>query len=99
MANSIIRLPAVKIRVGLSRSAIYLAVSRKEFPQPVQLGARAVGWLKTEIEEWILERVNPSVEIRHHRGGLFVFHSRTQPALPAHRHRLRTHTLARASLP
>ena len=60
MADSILRLPAVKTRVGLSRSAIYLAVSRAEFPRPVQLGARAVGWLESEIEEWIRERVKHS---------------------------------------
>jgi prophage regulatory protein len=60
MAVSILRLPAVKARVGLSRSAIYLAVSRREFPRPVQLGARAVGWLESDIEEWIRERVKLS---------------------------------------
>lgn len=60
MASSILRLPEVKTRVGLSRSAIYLAVSRAEFPRPVQLGARAVGWLESEIEEWIRERVKQS---------------------------------------
>ena len=60
MINSILRLPEVKARVGLSRSAIYLAVSRDEFPQPVRLGARAVGWLESEIEEWIQARVKDS---------------------------------------
>jgi len=60
MAISILRLPEVKTRVGLSRSAIYLAISREEFPQPVHLGARAVGWLESEIEEWIRERVKHS---------------------------------------
>lgn len=58
--NAILRLPEVKMRVGLSRSAIYLAVSRKEFPRPVQLGARAVGWLESEVEDWIRERVKHS---------------------------------------
>lgn len=60
MANSILRLPVVKTRVGLSRSAIYLAISREEFPRPVQLGARSVGWLESEIEDWIRERVKHS---------------------------------------
>jgi prophage regulatory protein len=60
MANLILRLPEVKVRVGLSRSAIYLAVSRAEFPRPVQLGARAVGWLESEIDEWIRGRVERS---------------------------------------
>jgi prophage regulatory protein len=59
---SILRLPEVKERVGLSRSAIYLAVSREEFPRPVRLGARAVGWLESEIEEWIRQRVKFSRE-------------------------------------
>jgi prophage regulatory protein len=60
MAISILRLPEVKTRVGLSRSAIYLAVSRSEFPRPIQLGARTVGWLESEIENWIRERVKSS---------------------------------------
>jgi prophage regulatory protein len=64
MAVSILRLPAVRMRVGLSRSAIYLAVSRHEFPRPVQLGARAVGWLESEIEEWIRERVKQSRKLQ-----------------------------------
>ena len=57
MATLILRLPEVKTRVGLSRSAIYLAVSRAEFPRPVQIGARAVGWLESEIEDWIRQKV------------------------------------------
>ena len=57
---SILRLPAVKTRVGLSRSAIYLAVSHAEFPRPVRLGVRAVGWLESEIEDWLRERVKQS---------------------------------------
>ena len=60
MVISILRLPAVKTRVGLSRSAIYLAVSRAEFPRPVWLGVRAVGWLESEIEDWLRERVKQS---------------------------------------
>lgn len=60
MVISILRLPAVKTRVGLSRSAIYLAVSRAEFPRPVRLGVRAVGWLESEIEDWLRERVKQS---------------------------------------
>jgi predicted DNA-binding transcriptional regulator AlpA len=50
MANSILRLPGVIARVGLSRSAIYLALSKAEFPRPVQLGARSVGWLELEFK-------------------------------------------------
>jgi len=54
---SFIRLPLVKARTGLSRSSIYLKVSQGEFPAPISLGSRAVGWLSSEIDEWIASRV------------------------------------------
>lgn len=57
MANSILRLPEVKARVGLSRSTIYLRIEEGSFPKPICLGARAVGWLESDIESWIGERI------------------------------------------
>jgi prophage regulatory protein len=57
MADSILRLPAVKIRTGLSRSTIYLRVSQGVFPKPVSLGGRAVGWVEAEIQSWLAERI------------------------------------------
>ena len=58
MSTTILRLPQVKGRVGLSRSSIYLAVSQGRFPQPVRLGDRAVGWLESEVEAWLREKVD-----------------------------------------
>jgi len=60
MANVILRLPAVKARTGLSRSTIYLRVSDGSFPRPVSLGARAVGWLESDVEGWISRRIEQS---------------------------------------
>jgi prophage regulatory protein len=60
MTHTILRLPRVKIRVGLSRSSIYLAVSQGKFPRPVSLGARAVGWLESEVDAWLSQRVELS---------------------------------------
>ncbi|MGH6847623.1 MAG: AlpA family transcriptional regulator [Methylocella sp.] len=57
MADSILRLPAVKTRTGLSRSTIYLRVSQGTFPRPVSLGGRAVGWVEAEIQSWLAERI------------------------------------------
>jgi prophage regulatory protein len=58
MPNDIIlRLPQVMARIGLSRSSIYLGISRNEFPRQVRLGARAVGWLQADIDEWVRQRV------------------------------------------
>lgn len=60
MTNFILRLPAVKLRTGLSRSTIYLRVSEGTFPAPVSLGARAVGWVESEIDDWIAQRIAES---------------------------------------
>ena len=60
MAHSILRLPAVKTRTGLSRSTIYLRVSQGAFPRPVSLGGRAVGWLEEEIQEWLQRQIEAS---------------------------------------
>ncbi len=65
MSNTLLRLPAVKARTGLSRSTIYLRMSRGEFPKQISLGgARAVGWLESEInseiDSWVESGINES---------------------------------------
>lgn len=56
----ILRRREVEARTGLSRSTIYLRCSQKSFPTPIRLGSRAVGWLESEIEAWVAERVASS---------------------------------------
>jgi prophage regulatory protein len=46
---------------GLSRSSIYAYMSKGEFPKPIQLGPRAVGWIEEEVREWLQERLNARV--------------------------------------
>lgn len=60
MTHAILRLPAVKANTGLSRSTIYLRIAQGTFPRPVTLGARAVGWLEAEIQEWLQRRIETS---------------------------------------
>ena len=60
MSNAVLRFPEVKTLVGLSRSAIYAAVAEGRFPRPINLGARAVSWLQSEIEAWSEQRVSAS---------------------------------------
>ena len=57
MATTILRLPAVKARTGLSRSTIYLRISEGDFPKPVSLGGRAVGWIEGEIDDWLEQQI------------------------------------------
>jgi prophage regulatory protein len=58
--HTILRLPAVMANIGLSRSSIYLRIAEGSFPKPVSLGARAVGWLESDIQEWLRQRVELS---------------------------------------
>jgi len=51
------RLTEVIRDTGLGRSSIYKRIAQGEFPKPVPLGGRAVGWVSDEIEAWILERI------------------------------------------
>ena len=65
MATAILRLPAVKARTGLSRSTIYLRISEGQFPKPVSLGSRAVGWIESEIDEWVNHQIGLSRNTAH----------------------------------
>ena len=60
MAHSILRLPTVKARTGLSRSTIYLRISENRFPRPISLGSRAVGWVESDINDWIEQQIKKS---------------------------------------
>lgn len=62
MANSIIRLPEVRARTGLSRSEIYRREALGQFPRRVSLGARSVGWSSEEVSAWVAERIRMSRE-------------------------------------
>lgn len=60
----IIRLKDVIATTGLARSTIYKFVSDGAFPAPVSLGGRSVGWVESEVEEWIMERIEARDEGR-----------------------------------
>ena len=55
-----LRLPEVLARTGLSRSTVYVRLEQGRFPRPVSLGARAVGWIESEVDEWMRERIAAS---------------------------------------
>lgn len=60
MATSILRLPTVKVRTGLSRSTIYLRIAAGQFPRPISLGGRTVGWLESDVDDWLNQRIEDS---------------------------------------
>lgn len=56
MIDRVMRRREVERTVGLSRSQIYLLIQRGEFPRPVQLGPRAVGWPESAVQQWLEAR-------------------------------------------
>ena len=62
MTGKILRLPAVVNRTGLSRSTIYAKLDPNSpyhdaaFPKAVKLGARAVGWPESAVNDWLQTR-------------------------------------------
>ena len=40
--------------LGISRSTIYRLMLDEEFPRPIKLGRRVVGWKSEDIDEWLL---------------------------------------------
>ena len=51
-----IRTEEVINKTGMSRTSIWRMEKDGEFPYRRQLGLRSVGWLETEIDEWIESR-------------------------------------------
>lgn len=57
MPQTILRLPAVKARTGLSRSTLYNHVSQGMFTRQVPIGERAVGWPEGEVDTIVSARI------------------------------------------
>lgn len=87
MTSTILRLPQVKSKVGLSRSSIYLAMCKGTFPRPVKLGIRAVGWLQTDVDAWISSKSAGVTPPEMPRPPLMPL--RTPPPMNMYRHRER----------
>lgn len=65
----ILRRKQVEARTGLSRSTIYAKMRRNPkrpsdydptFPTPISVGAKAVGWLESEILAWLTAQITKS---------------------------------------
>ena len=58
MTDKVLRLRETTLTVGLSRSTIYakLADPDDDFPRPITLGKRAVGWRESDLQNWLSSR-------------------------------------------
>lgn len=55
--HRVLRRAEVEAKTGFKRSHIYNLMKAGQFPKPLRLGVRAVGWDSVEIEQWIAERL------------------------------------------
>jgi prophage regulatory protein len=53
----VLRLKDVKDKTGLAKSTIYKKIGEGEFPNQFSLSGRSVGWLESDIDKWIGDRV------------------------------------------
>ncbi|MEN8260866.1 MAG: AlpA family transcriptional regulator [Pseudomonadota bacterium] len=62
-APTFLRRRQVEARTGLSRSTIYERIKAGTFPSPVSLGAKAVGWIESEIDAWACAQVRKARKV------------------------------------
>lgn len=50
---NILRFPEVVRKTGISRTGVYEKIRAGTFPEPILLGARAVGFVESEVDDFI----------------------------------------------
>jgi prophage regulatory protein len=58
--DNILRWPEVQARIPISRSHAHALAAQGKFPKPIKLGPRASGWLESEINTWLADRIAQS---------------------------------------
>ena len=56
MSNTIIKLPAATKKAGISRSLLYKLEAQGDFPKKIKLSPRAIGFLESEVDDWITKK-------------------------------------------
>jgi len=44
---------------GKSRSSVYDAIKKGQFPKPVKLHGRSTAWVRSESEQWAQDCIDP----------------------------------------
>ena len=53
----LIKLKAVIEKTGMAKSTIYRNIQAGQFPQPIKQSIRSVAWVESEIDQWILDKM------------------------------------------
>lgn len=59
----IIRLAQVSAKLDMSEAKVFDMIAKGIFPRPFQIvpGGRAVGWLESDVDQWIISRREKSL--------------------------------------
>ena len=60
MSQTLIRMPDAMRRTGYGKAWIYCLISQDKFPKPVKIGSRSIAFVKSDIDEWINQRIAES---------------------------------------
>lgn len=56
----LLRASEVAHRIGVGRSMLFQLVAKREFPQPIRITSRNVGFVESEVDGWINARIAAS---------------------------------------
>lgn len=59
-SDAIIKRHTMPQKTGLSISTIYARIKAGTFPKPIRLGENSVGWLQSEVDGWLRDRIAES---------------------------------------
>lgn len=68
-ASTILRAKEVTNRTGLSRVTIWRKVRAGKFPAPRELGQHSVGWIESEVNDWLAKLPPVSYALDGNREG------------------------------
>ncbi|MCX8981079.1 AlpA family transcriptional regulator [Citrobacter portucalensis] len=56
----LLRLPEVMNKTGYGKAWIYCLINDGLFPQPIKIGSRAIAFVESEVDEWIVSAIERS---------------------------------------
>jgi prophage regulatory protein len=59
-STNLIRPKQAAVKAGISTSHLYALVSKKQFPQPIKISERITTFVESEIDEWIVSKMESS---------------------------------------
>ncbi|MBZ9758428.1 AlpA family phage regulatory protein [Mesorhizobium sp. ESP6-5] len=55
--HKFMRRPQVEAATGLPTSTLYELIGKGQFPRPIKLTPRIVGWIETDVMDWQRQRL------------------------------------------